>query len=153
MLKALEDLRFWRKGPFDFFGTRIDAEWQSNIKWQRILDLVNPDLRNRRVCDIGCNNLYYMYRMLEAEPELVIGIEPMEKYFFHHYMNSLYYSDPRLHFELMGIDDLDLFEDFFDVVFCMGILYHRRHPLLSLERMGASMKKGALLVMETAGIP
>ncbi|MBN2508621.1 MAG: tRNA 5-methoxyuridine(34)/uridine 5-oxyacetic acid(34) synthase CmoB [Spirochaetales bacterium] len=153
LVKALEDLRFWRKGPFEYFGTRVDAEWQSNIKWQRVCDLIGPDLRGKTVCDIGCNNLYYMYRMLEADPQLVIGIEPMEKYFFHHYLNSLYYVDPRLHFELMGIDDLDFFEGFFDVVFCMGILYHRRNPLLSLERMAAGMKKGALLVMETAGIP
>ena len=151
--KTLNDLKFWRKGPFSYFDISVDAEWQSNIKWDRVIGLIDPDLENKTVCDIGCNNLYYMYRMLPRNPSLVIGIEPVAKYFFHYYMNDLFYHTPKIHFELMGIDDLGLFEKFFDVVFCMGILYHRRNPLLSLESMAASMKKGSLLVMETAGIP
>lgn len=36
----------------------------------------------------------------------------------------------------------------FDVVLCLGVLYHMRHPLLALERVAAVT--GELLVLETA---
>ena len=30
---GLQGLRPWRKGPFDFFGVTVDAEWRSDWKW------------------------------------------------------------------------------------------------------------------------
>lgn len=149
---ALMDLKSWRKGPFNYAGIEVDAEWRSDLKWNRVVDEIAPEIRGRRIADIGCNNLYYMYRMLSDDPALVVGLEPVERYYFYHYLNRKLCVDGRLHFELFGIDDLALYGPFFDLVFCMGILYHRRHPLLSLERMAAGMRPGAQLVIETAGI-
>ena len=34
--RALEELKPWRKGPYNFFGTEVDTEWRSNLKWERI---------------------------------------------------------------------------------------------------------------------
>jgi tRNA (mo5U34)-methyltransferase len=53
--------------------------------------------------------------------------------------------------ESMVLDPLDLSPDkigTFDVVFFLGVLYHMRHPLLSLERV-ASVTKG-MVIVETA---
>ncbi|ORC30323.1 tRNA 5-methoxyuridine(34)/uridine 5-oxyacetic acid(34) synthase CmoB [Marispirochaeta aestuarii] len=150
---ALEDLKSWRKGPFSYAGIEVDAEWRSDIKWRRVMELANPDIRGCRVADVGCNNLYYMYRMLEHDPSLVIGCEPVERYFFYYYLNRKFYRDRRLAFELFGVDDLALYGPFFDLVFFMGVLYHRRHPLMALENLAAAMQPGAHLVIETAGIP
>ena len=33
---ALMRLHPWRKGPFNLFGIQIDAEWRSDLKWNRI---------------------------------------------------------------------------------------------------------------------
>ena len=33
---TLHALKPWRKGPFELFGVRIDAEWRSDHKWARI---------------------------------------------------------------------------------------------------------------------
>src|SRR6056300_1726388 len=53
----------WRKGPFDLFGLFIDTEWQSFLKY----NLLEPhfNLKDKRVADVGCNNGYYMFRMLD----------------------------------------------------------------------------------------
>ncbi len=150
---ALMDLKSWRKGPFRYAGIDVDAEWRSDFKWDRIMELIRPELRGRRIADVGCNNLYYMYRMLEHDPELVVGCEPVERYFFYHYLNRKFFPDPRIHFELFGVDDMAAYGRFFDTVFFMGVLYHRRHPLLALETLSASMRPGGELIIESAGIP
>jgi len=54
----LMQLAPWRKGPFDVGGVHIDAEWRSDLKWQRFADSIEP-LAGRRVLDVGCGNGYY----------------------------------------------------------------------------------------------
>jgi tRNA (mo5U34)-methyltransferase len=51
----------------------------------------------------------------------------------------------------MDIDILDLSPatvGMFDVVLCLGVLYHMRHPLLALEKLRAVTRE--LLIIETA---
>ncbi|WP_053228148.1 tRNA 5-methoxyuridine(34)/uridine 5-oxyacetic acid(34) synthase CmoB [Spirochaeta cellobiosiphila] len=153
VLQSLKDLIPWRKGPFEYFGHRIDAEWRSDLKWQRLIECGLPHLEDKIIADIGCNNMYYMYRMLHQNPALVVGFDPMDKYFFFNEFNKKFYNDPRLVFELLGIEDFPLFESFFDVVFFMGIIYHRRNPVDSLQALLKGMKKGGVCFLETIGIP
>lgn len=150
--KTLLDLRPWRKGPFRYFDTTIDAEWDSHLKWQRVMKLMKPPLENARVADIGCNNSYYMYKMLAHKPRLVIGLDPMERYYYHFYLNQLYAQAPNLAFDLLGADDLYLYQGFFDIVFFMGVLYHRKNPLQTLEAVHESLKPDGLILFEGAGI-
>ncbi len=152
LVTALKALMPWRKGPFSYYGTEVDAEWRSNLKWDRVSPWL-PDLKNKKICDIGCNNEYYMYRMLPQDPWFVLGIDPMVRYYYHHRLNRKFYRDPRVNFDLLGVDDLVLFPRFFDVVFFMGIIYHRRNPLQTLEILGQSMKRGGTLILESSGIP
>ena len=44
---AIYALQPWRKGPFSLFGQEIDAEWRSNLKWDRIVPALG-DLRSRK---------------------------------------------------------------------------------------------------------
>ena len=46
----LDELKAWRKGPFDFFGTTVDAEWRADLKFSR---LGLNDLSGLKVADIG----------------------------------------------------------------------------------------------------
>ena len=63
VLETAKKLIPWRKGPFKIFDLEIDSEWQSNLKY----NLIRPhfNLKDKVVADIGCNNGYYMFRMLE----------------------------------------------------------------------------------------
>jgi len=149
--QQLQSLKPWRKGPFEYFGIPIDSEWISSLKWDRVVPHV--DLHQKIIGDIGCNNGYYMLRMLASNPRLVIGFEPLERYFFFYRLNQHFLQERRLGFELFGVEDLNLFEQFFDVLFVMGILYHRRNPLQMLQDIHRSLKPEGILVLESAGIP
>lgn len=154
--KGLEDLRPWRKGPLCPFDIPVDAEWRSNLKWDRVLkhlDEIGLDLKGKRVADIGCNNGYYMFKMLKYNPEIVIGFDPTMRYFMQfHYLHRLN-PDPRLHYELLGAEHLPFYSNLFDVMFCMGILYHNVNPLGILRGLHKSIKKGGTIIIESQGIP
>lgn len=151
VLRLLKNFMPWRKGPFSIFGIDIDAEWQSWRKWDRLLPEI-PDLAGKVVADIGCNNGYYMFRMAARSPKLVLGFEP----YVHHYytfsaLNGFAGLD-NLHIDLFGIEDLPLFPNCFDVIFCLGILYHRPSPIDALRDLYTSLKPGGRLLIESQGI-
>ena len=142
----------WRKGPWSVFGIDIDAEWQSSRKWERLLPML-PDLAGKTVADIGSNNGYYLFRMAHHKPRLAVGFEPfLQHYFAFQTLNRLAGLD-NLHTELLGVEHLDLYENSFDVIFLMGILYHRVSPVESLRAVRAAMRPGGTLMVESQAIP
>lgn len=150
--KTLRDFMPWRKGPFEIFGILIDAEWRSERKWNRVIPEL-PDLRGKIIADIGCNNGYYMFRMADHDPRLVIGFEPyLQHYFTFKTLNS-FAGCENLCCELLGVEDIGLFKNSFDVVFLMGILYHRSSPIEVLREIRTAMKPGGILIVESQGIP
>ncbi len=150
--EAMRSFMPWRKGPFEVFGVAIDAEWQSWRKWNRLLPVL-PDLTGKVVADIGCNNGYYMFRMLEHRPRCVIGLEPfLQHYYCFKTLRRMAGAD-ELFIELMGVEDIPLFPYCFDVVFLMGIIYHRISPVEMLREIRAAMRPGGVLILESQAIP
>lgn len=144
--KVAKQMMPWRKGPFDLFGLFIDTEWQSFLKY----NLLEPhfDLKGKRVADVGCNNGYYMFRMLTQEPERIVGFDPSALYksqfdLINHYVKS------DISFELLGVEHLPFYEHKFDTVFCLGVLYHRPDPIGTLKALAKGMEKGAELFLDT----
>ena len=150
--QAIDLFRPWKKGPFELFGTKIDAEWRSDLKWERIAPHVSP-LTDRTVCDIGCHNGYFMFRMTEQNPHRVIGIEPVQKHWFNFQLIQRYAQCPNLYFEMLGVEHMHHYHDYFDTVFCLGILYHHTDPVGMLRKIKESMKKGGELIIDCQGIP
>jgi len=142
----------WRKGPFRIFGIDIDAEWRSERKWSRLLPVL-PDLRDKVIADVGCNNGYYMFRMAGHEPKLVIGFEPFLQHYYAFKTLNSFASLDFLHNELLGVEHIGHYERCFDVVFLMGILYHRKSPVEALQDVLTAMKPGGTLVVESQAIP
>jgi tRNA (mo5U34)-methyltransferase len=149
---ALRDLMPWKKGPFDFFGHSIDSEWRSDWKWER-LEKILPKMQDKVIADIGCNNGYYMLRMATHHPRLVIGLEPFLKHYITFKMIQNFTDLPNLRFEPLGLEDIDLFPKFFDVVFCLGILYHQTDPISALCKIHHSLKRGGSVIIDCQGIP
>lgn len=149
---AMRDFMPWRKGPFSVFGVDIDAEWRSERKWNRVVPQL-PDLEGKLVADIGCNNGYYMFRMLHHRPRQVVGFEPfLQHYFCFKTLNHLA-GCANLHAELLGVEHLALFEKSFDVIFLMGIIYHRVSPVEMLRDIRAALRPGGRLILESQAIP
>ena len=122
----------WRKGPFELFETFIDSEWRSNIKYNLLRKHFN--LKDKRVADIGCNNGYYLFRMQEDKPKALVGFDPSALYktqfdFINHFVKS------DIVYELLGVEHLEFYEDKFDTIFCLGVLYHRSDPVAMLKSL------------------
>ena len=145
--QAYKGLMPWRKGPFNMFSIFIDSEWQSNMKWKRIEKKL-PDLKNKVVLDVGCGNGYYIFRMMDKHPFLVMGIDPgllqvMQFWSIEKYVQSGACVLP------IAIQDMPKTIDYFDVVFSMGVLYHRKSPIHHIKELASFIKPKGHLVIET----
>ncbi len=152
VLQVMRSFMPWRKGPFNVFGIDIDAEWRSERKWNRLRPEL-PDLADKVVADIGCNNGYYMFRMAPCRPRLVLGFEPyVQHYYTFRTLNGFAGLD-NLYIDLLGIEHLNLFPECFDVIFLLGIIYHRPSPIEALRDIHAALKPGGTLILESQAIP
>lgn len=136
----------WRKGPFDLFGLFIDTEWQSNLKYNFLRPHFN--LHGKKVADIGCNNGYYMFRFLEDAPSKVVGFDPSALFksqfdLINHYIKS------DIVYELLGVEHLPFYEEKFDVIFCLGVLYHRSDPIAMLKTLRQGLEEGGEVYLDT----
>lgn len=151
--RALMGLSPWRKGPFNFFGTIIDAEWRSDLKWDRFSRLAPSLFTNKRVLDLGCHCGYYMCRALPFEPSYILGADPMPLPFYQ-FLTYYHYAKPEnMDYLLLGIDDMTPLKHEFDTVLCMGVLYHRRDPDAAIAQMKDLLTTGGKLLLETLVIP
>lgn len=150
--QLLETFCPWKKGPFDFFGTPIDAEWRSDWKWDRIQPHIQP-LSDRKVADIGCHNGYFMFRMAAQNPLQVIGFEPVAKHFWNFQLIQNLVQQENLAFELLGVEHVDLYPNFFDTIFCLGILYHHTDPVGLLRKMHKALSHRGEIIIDCQGIP
>ena len=136
----------WRKGPFKIDSLFIDTEWRSFIKY----NLLEPhfNLKDKIVGDIGCNNGYYLFRMLEHKPKKLVGFDPSPLVFMQfEFINKFIQGDIK--YELLGIEHVELYEHKFDTLFCLGVLYHRSDPIASLKSLFKALNSGGELILDT----
>ena len=146
--RQLKHLMPWRKGPYNLFGIVLDAEWQSNMKWARLEGQIKP-LQDKLVLDVGCGNGYYCWRMLGKKAKYVVGVDP-SLLFYSQFMAIKKYS-PNCNIDLipLGIESLPDKGLYFDTVFSMGVIYHRRDPIEHLRQLSKCLKSGGELIIES----
>lgn len=139
--------RPWRKGPLVLGGVRIDAEWRSDWKWDRLSPHI--DFEGRRVLDIGCGNGYFGWRMLAAGARLVAGIDPTLVFVMQWLACRHFAGDTPNYVLPLGIEELPAGRTGFDTVVSMGVLYHRRNPIQHLEHIFSMLEPGGTLILES----
>ena len=137
----------WRKGPFYVHGIHLDTEWRSDWKWDRVLPHISP-LANRQVLDVGCGSGYHMWRMLGENAHSVYGIDPSQLFLIQFQAIKHFIASDAIHFLPLGIEQMPRLQAF-DTVFSMGVLYHRKDPLMFLTQLKDQLRKGGELVLET----
>lgn len=139
-------LKPWRKGPFNLNELFIDSEWRSFIKFNILKPYLN--LEGKSVADVGCNNGYYMFKMLEYKPKSITGFDPSELSFLQFsFINQFAKSDIK--FEIAGVESLPSYKMKFDTIFCLGVLYHRSDPIKCLKELKSAMNPGGEVFIDT----
>lgn len=147
----LQDLKPWRKGPYQLQGTYINTEWRSDFKWDRLAPHLS-DLRGRKVLDVGGGSGYHAWRLAGAGAEFTLCIDPSPRYFaqFEAVRKLMGNKERSAVFHLpLGIEAVPEKIEAFDTVLSMGVLYHRRSPIDHLYELKDCLRPGGELVLET----
>lgn len=145
---ALLDLSPWRKGPFNVCGIVIDAEWRSDLKWNRLKGAIAP-LNGRNVLDVGCGNGYYSLHMRDAGARYVLGIDPTLTHIMQFLAICHFMLDEPVCLLPLRLRELPGNSRAFDTTFSMGVLYHQRSPVDHLRQLNGTLRHGGQLVLET----
>lgn len=139
-------LKPWRKGPFRLDELFVDTEWRSFIKY----NLLRPhfNLKDKVVADVGCNNGYYMFRMLEDEPAEIIGFDPGVIFYLQFVFINIF-AKTKIKYELLGVEHLQFYDTKFDFIFMLGVLYHRSDPVGCLKSLAKSLNKNGEILIDT----
>ena len=123
-------------------------EERSHYFFERLLQVTGGSLRGRRVLDLGCNSGFWSLKAIEAGADYVLGIEGRQMHVDQaKFVFEAKGIDPdRYRFELGNVLSYPVSSDF-DVVLCLGLLYHVSKPTELFEVMARS---GAdVLVIDT----
>jgi SAM-dependent methyltransferase len=117
--------------------------------FEPLVGLCGGTLAGKRVLDLGCNAGFWSLKALEAGAEFVLGIDGRE---MHIEQSNLVMEargiDPaRYRFEVANVFAWEPGTSF-DVVLCLGLLYHVSKPVELMER--CSRWNTDLLVIDTS---
>jgi tRNA (mo5U34)-methyltransferase len=143
---------------FDFDGVRtpIFNRGHVNRNTQRknyffapLVRLCGGSLAGKRVLDLGCNAGFWSLAAIDAGADFVLGIDGRQ---MHIDQANLVFDakgvEPnRYRFQRSDVFDVELHAEPFDIVLCLGLLYHVRKPFELLERIAAW--NADLLVIDT----
>ncbi|KAA0442585.1 MAG: tRNA 5-methoxyuridine(34)/uridine 5-oxyacetic acid(34) synthase CmoB [Candidatus Thioglobus sp.] len=145
---ALKLLMPWRKGPYQIGDLQLDSEWRGDMKWQRLLEHIQP-LAGRSVLDVGAGNGYFTYLMALEKAQIALGIEPFLLFNYQFKALRMLIDKPPngflLPLKLAQIPQKAVF----DSVFSMGVLYHQKEHLLHLKQLKNVLSTGGELILET----
>ena len=86
--------------------------------------------------------------MQREHPKKLVGFDPSAiAYTQFQFVNHFLKSD--IVYELLGVEHVALYEHRFDLLFCLGVLYHRSDPVATLKSLYKGLNKGGELILDT----
>jgi len=144
----IQELIPWRTGPFDVAGYHIDSEWRSDIKWKRIAPLLSRT-PGQKIADIGSSNGFFLFKLLELSPEIAVGLDPIDRCWLQFAFLNMLSPRHNLAFIPAGLAELRAFPSFFDLILCMGVIYHQRDPFTAVRALYEATKPGGIVILES----
>lgn len=152
MSEFLPQLGVFLQGPFPLPGrivTRSAWDCRGKAGAYRACGIDAGAVRGRRTLDVGCNAGYDTFLLNALGAAESVGVEPHPFHCHAMFLNAVY-DRPGVSFFNVGWERLDpAFLGRFDLVTCLGLIYHLKEPVALLEALAAVMRPGARLVMET----
>lgn len=90
-----------------------------------------------------------MFRMMEYNPSMVMGIEPYTNFYYQFMMLNSMAGINNIFTLPLRFEDVTSLDKKFDTIFCMGILYHRRSPVDFLTQIRKMLTGDGEVVLET----
>jgi tRNA (mo5U34)-methyltransferase len=122
------DLKGVKTAPNHFLGDF------PSVKWKEIDSAFPLNLEGATVLDIGCNGGFYSLEMKRRGAQRVLGIDVDDRY-----LNQARFAAKTLgmdiEFEKRSVYAVDEIPGQFDYVFFMGLFYHLRYPLFTLDKV------------------
>ena len=94
-----------------------------------------------------------MFRAAYHQPRFVLGFEPYVQHYYTFQMLNGFACLENLAIELFGVEHVHLFPGCFDVIFLLGIIYHRPSPVETLRDVYDALRPGGTLLLESQAIP
>lgn len=121
------------------------------FKWRDLQALIPADLSGWRVLDVGCNAGYYAIELAKRGAHVLgIDVDP-------HYLRQAAWAarqfglEDRIELQQLQVYDVARLDREFDLIWYMGVLYHLRYPLLSLDILAQKTRR--LLLFQTLTMP
>jgi tRNA (mo5U34)-methyltransferase len=124
----------WLQGPF-LLGDDlvVGGAWRTDTRWVTLAGEV-PDLRGKRVLDVGSNAGYDPFRFSLLGPEEVVACEPFAFISQMRFLEEIYQAGIQIReIGWQGLDPGTMGR--FDLVHCHGVLYHEPNPIGMLEAL------------------
>lgn len=114
--------------------------------WSDLLSHFGGSFKGLRVLDIACNCGGFSLEAAKSGAAEVYGIDVVDHYIAQaNFIKNAVGAD-AVRFEKRSLDDLSPEKDgHFDIVLCLGILYHLENPVASMRKI-AAVTRGLLLV-------
>ena len=114
-------------------------------RWGTMTGLM-PDVKGKKCLDVGCSSGFFSLKLKELGAATVVGVDDGEQ---PKAIEQARFAASQMgfdiRFEKLSIYELDKLKDSFDVVLCLGVFYHLRHPMLALEQLRA-VCRGSLIL-------
>lgn len=101
-------------------------------RWEAIQPFLS-DVKDKTVLDIGCNAGFFSIQLKRLGARRVVGVDNDPNVLKQAAFLARHFSVDIEVYEREAYDILDFGR--FDIVLCLGILYHLRHPLLLLDNV------------------
>ena len=89
-----------------------------------------------------------MFKMAASNPLMILGVEPQSSFYFQYLAIQKFLQQENVFCLPVPHDKLPKMDRYFDTIFCMGVLYHRKSPIEMLKCIYDSMKPGGELILE-----
>ncbi|WP_114783741.1 TIGR04290 family methyltransferase [Botryobacter ruber] len=121
------------------------------FKWKELEAYIPADLTGWNVLDIGCNAGFYSIELAKRGAQVLgIDVDP-------HYLKQAAWVaqqfglEDKIELKQLQVYDVARLDRTFDLIWYMGVLYHLRYPLLSLDIL--AQKATNLMVFQTLTMP
>jgi len=139
----------------DYSTVPVITEMPSYIGINKLLQLVGFDKRktNLSMIDLGCLEGGYAIEFARSGYKNVVGIEGRKSNFDKCQILSNYLGLENLNFRHDDVKNFESYKEVYDVVLCLGLLYHLDSPIEFLQKVNRCMSDNGVMILETHYAP